>query len=303
MSEVDTNNGSTRISIDGYEPKHLSYSTVDGFRTCGKRFQLQKVERREQRPGLAGIGGNAVHAATEWFDLGSYPAELWKGETFDVVEAFRAAWDEEIEKRREQSPSFKVEDYTVTGRASAEYGGKRNQAWWLDNGPKMVQRWIDWRQNGWQIWETPEGNPAIELELNIVLPDPHGYTGRGASNIPVKMFIDRLMVTPAGVLTVVDIKTGREPETAEQLGLYAVGIEQTWGKMFRPDWGYFWDANKGAHGSPQPLEMYTADYFAEVYASAARGINAGAFLAKPQNRCFNWCSVAHLCPANPNASS
>lgn len=57
------------ISIDGYEPKHLSYSTINGYRMCGAKFRFEKVMRLEQIPGLAAIGGNAVHTATELIDL------------------------------------------------------------------------------------------------------------------------------------------------------------------------------------------------------------------------------------------
>jgi hypothetical protein len=60
----------TRISIQGYEPAHISFSTINGYRGCGNRFRLQKVLRLEERPGLAAIGGNAVHTATEQYDLG-----------------------------------------------------------------------------------------------------------------------------------------------------------------------------------------------------------------------------------------
>lgn len=56
------------ISIDGYEPKHLSYSTISGYRMCGKKFQLVKVMRLEEKPGLAAIGGNALHTASERVD-------------------------------------------------------------------------------------------------------------------------------------------------------------------------------------------------------------------------------------------
>jgi len=57
------------IKVGSYEPQHLSFSTVNSYRTCGKRFQLEKVFRLEQRPGLAALGGNAVHAASEVIDL------------------------------------------------------------------------------------------------------------------------------------------------------------------------------------------------------------------------------------------
>ena len=271
----------TRLSYQGWEPPHLSYSTVSGYRDCGMRTKLQKVLRIEQRPGVAACGGNAVHTATEMYDLDSTPNAT-------VEELFQKGWNEAVEKNREWSPSFNVEDYAVTGRATAAYGGKQTVQWWMDNGPGMVQNWIDWREdNQWEIWETPEGAPAIELELNIVLP----------GDIPVKMFLDRVMVTLAGQIAVVDIKSGRTPETPEQLGLYATAMELTFGEMFRPQWGYFWDARKGEHSSPHLLDSYTPEYFGEVYAEAVRGMNAGCFLAKPANGCFNWCGVRDSCPA------
>lgn len=61
-----------RISIEGYEPAHLSYSTVNGYRMCGKQFYFNKIARLEQLPGLAAIGGNAVHTATEILDRAAF---------------------------------------------------------------------------------------------------------------------------------------------------------------------------------------------------------------------------------------
>lgn len=271
----------TGIEINGYAPDHLSYSTIDGYRTCGKRHELQKVIGVEQRPGLAALGGNAVHTATEWWDKDDRYLD-WNTEV-----AFQDAWAKEVANRREQSPSYEVEDYVKTGRASAAYGGKRNLDWWMDNGPGMVQSWIDWReQSGWSLWELPDGSPAVEVELLITLPG--GY--------PVKMFIDRVMVTPAGQVVVVDIKTGRIPETAEQLGLYRFGLDQEFGAECPVDWGYFWHPDKG-HGAPQSLSLYTGEYLSEQARMAVAGINAGCFMAKPMNNCAAWCGVAKFCPA------
>jgi RecB family exonuclease len=201
---------------------------------------------------------------------------------------FEEGWAEALADRQERSPSFYKSEYIATGRATAEYGGKRTEQWWLDHGPAMVQAWIDWREReGWAIWETPTGLPAIELELNVVLP----------GDIPVKMFIDRVMVTKAGQLVVVDLKTGaRMPETPDQLGLYAVGIELTFGAAYRPAWGYFWHPEK-AHGQPLGLDRYTAHYFSNLYNEAIKGINAGSFPPKPANACANWCGVSRFCAA------
>lgn len=179
---------------DNYQPAHLSFSTLDGYRSCGTRFLLQKVLQVEQVPGLAGIGGNAVHSSTEEYD------ELYPGDEhgdFDFIASFQKHWDLQVEDRRERSPSIPVEDYVATGRAPAAYGGKRNTAWWLDHGPGMVEAWANWRKaSGFSLWTTPEGRPAIEVRLTYMLP----------GDTPILMFIDRIMVTPAGQLVVVDIK-------------------------------------------------------------------------------------------------
>src|SRR5262245_37599015 len=96
-----------------------------------------------------------------------------------------------------------------------------DEVWWLTEGPKMVQRWMDWRAaSGWKIWSTPEGTPAIELELSPVW-----------AGVPIKMFIDRVFVNPdTGVPIVVDLKSGkRTPASDLQLAFYAAGIKSVYG--------------------------------------------------------------------------
>ena len=61
-----------KISIEGYEPKHVSYSALDGYVSCPKRYQLSRILQLEEKPGLASIAGNAVHSATELIDLAQF---------------------------------------------------------------------------------------------------------------------------------------------------------------------------------------------------------------------------------------
>lgn len=201
-----------------------------------------------------------------------------------VAELFREKWDEQLADAKRRSPSFTVDDYVATGRATVAYGGKRNQAWWLDNGPDMVRKWLAWRADtNWTILDLA-GEPAIEVELNFTLPGDY----------VVKAFIDAIFVMPTGEVAVVDWKTGRCPETGEQLGLYRVGlglVHDLW-----PSWGYYWTPDK-TQGQPIPLDRYTPDYYANLFDDTAAGINAGAFPPKPANSCRNWCSVARYCHA------
>lgn len=130
------------------------------------------------------------------------------------------------------------------GRASKEYPNKEDGTWWLKHGPLMVDRWVDWRSNsGWEIWRTPEGEPAIELGLMVDMAD-----------VPVKMGIDRVMVTPEGDLVVLDIKSGaRTPQSDLQLAFYAAGLDLAFG--IRPKFGTYWMARTGITSSFIDLDV------------------------------------------------
>ena len=69
--------GRLSVKVKGslYEPAWLSYSTVNTYRMCGRKFLFSKVMRLEGVPGLAAIGGNAVHAATERLDRERYTVD------------------------------------------------------------------------------------------------------------------------------------------------------------------------------------------------------------------------------------
>lgn len=266
----------SRISIAGYEPKHLSWSTYDSYATCGERARLQKVLMKEQRPNWGSVGGTAVHAAIETIentgpDLG--PVEEWQ-HYFDFEVLFNTEFDTARGDTLRRSPSFGPEDFYVSGR------GKKNEDWWREEGPRMVHRWVDWRQE--TRWQTH----AVEMECNFTLP----------GDIPVKAFIDNVSIVPAtGRHVVVDVKTGRAPETAGQLGLYAVALKTL--HDIDVHWGYYWDANKGSHGQPLDLSPYTPEFLGDLFAQAIAGHNAGVFLPKPQNNCAAWCGVARFCKA------
>lgn len=202
-----------------------------------------------------------------------------------TAEAFKEAWDEQVKDRRQRSPSFQESDYTATGRAGKEFGGKRNRDWWLLNGPTMVDKYIaDRKERPWPLAEI-DGQPGVELELNFTLPD---------HDLPIKGFIDRVHVLPSGELAVVDLKTGRLPETAEQLGLYSVGLEIQHG--IPVPWGYWWNPDKGYVG-PFDLTSWTAERFSLMFKQAIDAVNAGFFLPAPANSCRNWCGVSRYCAA------
>lgn len=140
-----------------------------------------------------------------------------------------------------------VENHPQTNQWAAAGRGKKvsqpqgeDGSWWRTNGPKMVQSWVDWRRkSGWRVLDMGEGVPAIELEILI-----------DVAGIPLKAFVDRVMVVPEiNELVIVDLKTGaRTPESDLQLGFYRLGIMQQYGLDIR--FGTYFDAR---HGRPSEM--------------------------------------------------
>ncbi len=59
----------------------------------------------------------------------------------------------------------------VGGRSSKAFPNRENVDFWQQTGPEWVQGYIDWRKanHNWRIWHTPEGAPAVELGLTLIL--------------------------------------------------------------------------------------------------------------------------------------
>jgi putative RecB family exonuclease len=132
------------------------------------------------------------------------------------------------------------------GRATKAYPNKEDTSWWFDNGPKMVNFWTQFRQDsGFNMYQLPDGSEAIETELN-----------QEVGGVPIKAFLDRLMVAPTGELVIVDIKTGSKPPAGlTQLGIYAILVEKTFG--VRPSLGSYFMARTGELTQPENLDRYT----------------------------------------------
>lgn len=260
-------------------PAHLSYSQLSSFINCGEQYRLEKVHQVPSRPSWAGVGGSAVHAATEAVDL----ILLGQGVTLDPDD-FGAYLEEAIVVAEERS-GYSREDFRASGRASKAWPDKENLAWWQENGPLMVERWKTWRQvNRWEILLLDGDRPAIELEVNAPFGDEL-----------VKAYIDRVMVNPDGEMAVVDLKSGsRMPIGSMQLGQYAESFARVSGYP-RPTYGFYWNARTGSTTEVFNLDVWSADYFEYAYAGIAERKRTGdLYLPHITNTC-NSCGVRDYC--------
>lgn len=204
------------------------------------------------------------------------------------MNTFAARFAEELETATKRSPSWAMEDWIATGRASKDYPNGNDGAWWLDNGPKMVDAYADWRdRTGWDVWTTPKGDPAIELEGIITLP----------LGVRVKGFVDRVFQLDDGSLVVCDIKSGaKTPDSTAQLGIYATLVEYLYG--VRPRWGTFWMARKGEHTPLASLNRWSPNVLGSMFkgfvSQVERAREDNIFLPKPSGFCKS-CTVAKFC--------
>lgn len=264
------------ISEPAELPVHASYSSLSSYLDCGWRYYLERVAKIPESPAWYFIGGSAVHSATEAFD---------RGATETAEGLFMEAFERELAERKANS-DVPEELWLAGGKPTKEWPERHNRAWWLAKGPAMVQGWIDWRARcGWEIW-SPSEDPTVGVELAL-----HVDLG----GVPVKMFIDRVMVTRDGQLIVVDIKTGMtEPESATQLGLYACGLELTFG--IRPQLGGYWMAKSGDLGQVADLDHLTPALMGGWINDWNRARRAGIFIPHPTRRCRT-CGVRDYCAA------
>lgn len=175
--------------------------------------------------------------------------------------------------------------WKASGRKSKEWPDKENGDWWSVKGPEMLHTFINaWREQGWQVWTTPEGIPAIELNINMNYGD-----------VLVKTFIDLVAVTPDGELVIVDWKTGSNiPTNAMQLGLYCTAVEKQFG--IKPANAYFYDARNGEFKQATDLHLWTFPLFVELFAKFEIGLQNNLFLPNVNMMC-SYCSVKDYCYA------
>lgn len=252
-------------------PAHLSYSSYSTLLECGEKYRLTRIDRVPESPAWYNIGGSAVHAATEWFDLGL---------DIDAQGLFDQAFAQELTDVEDTA------DIRAGGRATKEWPGGEDHAWWQFHGPQFVQAWIDWRTANPNLSILQiEGRPAIEVDVVAIIND-----------VPLKGFIDRVMVdTETGELLIVDLKTGRmTPHSPLQLGFYRLALSRTVG--LTADHGAYWMARKGALSSIEHL-WYPDSLLESWLTQARRLIDTGIFLPHVGMLCGS-CSVRTFCSAH-----
>lgn len=253
-----------------------SVSQYKQYTACPQAYKLSRIDLVWSRPAAWLPQGTAFHAVAE-------ACEKNPGMTLDEAhELFGEEYSKAIAELAAETPNF---DYWFW---SGPYSGERDIERRYDIGLEQVTKFFEWReQEGQEIWVTPDGTPAIELEFAIEL-----------DGIIVRGFIDAVVVDTDGSLRVRDYKTGNSPGDDFQLGVYALAIEEMYG--IRPANGdYYMAGKKGKQPSTAAsydLSRWTKAEVSARFHEVENLIQAGMFDPDPEPSKCKFCDVSFSCP-------
>ena len=202
-------------------------------------------------------------------------------------------WEERLaeELEDERSAGYLPFQYYRSGRASKEFPDKEGPDWWEQKGPGFVKSWVAWRDAcGLDIWETPDGEPGIELEVRAKLGD-----------LEVLCYIDRITFVegtdPKNRLYIVDLKSGSSIDAwPRQLALNNLGLLDTFGVW--ATYGGYWKARSGGIEPDWfDLRIYTPEWLWEQVRVTKAIRDQQLFAAQPNNLCNSACGVRDYCRA------
>lgn len=258
-----------------HELAHLSHSSRESLERCAKAFYLRYLTDAPRRPALWSAGGSAVHEVTEAWDrlLVEFPGNTlgWSRTTLQMN------WERQFEAQLDKARAAEPNEWNW-GRAPSE-----PIEVWNINGPAFVQAYIDWRKRSpYELWTTPDGQPAIELDVSGMLP---------GCPVEIKGYVDRIFVDPVlDKLIIVDLKTGkRPPKGPEQFAVYGALVKVKYG--VQADIGVPFMNRKATLGRAYDLTEHTPEAVGEVFGKVWDKIQTGQF---PANGFPSACFVCDL---------
>jgi putative RecB family exonuclease len=257
---------------------HTSFSARETLQRCARSYFLKYFAKAPKRPALWSVGGSAVHEATEDYDL-LVMAGL--KDDFDAEGVWNIHFNLQLAEARDKEPNE-----NKWGRSQSE-----PIEVWRRQGLQFVQSYIDWRERSpWEIWTTPDGQPAIELDISGMLP---------GCPVEIKAYLDRVFKDPVfDKLWILDLKSGkRPPKSPAQFETYAALLKAKYGVQV--DMGVPFMNRRGGPGKPYDLSQVSpkeiGDAYGEAWAEVQDNAQKGVWQANT-NECFI-CDVQASCAA------
>ena len=263
-----------------YPKGAVSHSQISSYVRCSKQFELERISKYPAPPTWYFIGGNAVHAATEFLDK-HWGQNIGDVTPENIVDAWTAEFNREIDDAFLAWPDD--DEWLKFGRRGSEQG----YAYWFAHGLAGVEAYIVWRQAHPEL-VLISIEERFDIELGGAGPrDSVILTGR----------IDRVFRDPQGLI-VVDLKSGtKRPTSALQLGMYALGYNRSHEALEGASvarGGYL--MTKDGELYLQDLTPFTPELIHGMVVAYLEGVEHDVFLPNIGNTCFS-CPMSRACAA------
>jgi putative RecB family exonuclease len=248
----------------------LSPSRAADFKTCPLLYRFRCIDRLPETPSRAATRGTMVHAVLEsLFDLPSAERTL-----DSARQMLPSAWA----RVREEAPE-------VDTLFSEDTDGSDFAAW-MESAAELLG-------NYFRLEDPSRLEPeSREQRVEIVI-----------DGLQLRGIVDRVDVSPAGDLRVVDYKTGASPREAFeakalfQMKFYALVLWRTRGVVPRQlRLMYLADTDTLSYApDAEELTRFERTLMA-IWAAIQRAMQTGDFRPSPSRLC-DWCDHKALCPA------
>lgn len=284
---------------DSHAGPSLSPSRAADFKTCPLLFRFRTIDKLPERPSADQVRGTLVHAVLErLFDLpaaertpaaaAALVAPAWQG-LLDAEPALSEIFAAAVPPRS-SDPAALAAEADAAGQQALPDVPAADEAARLAAFLSSATALLD----GYFAVEDPQRlEPAERESLISTLVD---------DTLLIRGYIDRLDVSPAGDLRVVDYKTGGAPREAFegralfQLKFYALVLWRTRGVVPRVLRLLYLKDAEICDYSPDPEEL---ERFERTLVALSEAIERAKrerdFRPKPSRLC-GWCSHQSLCP-------
>jgi putative RecB family exonuclease len=248
----------------------LSPSRAADFKTCPLLYRFRCIDRLPEAPSSAATRGTLVHAVLEsLFDLPA-PARTLAA----ARELLPAAW----QRVRDEAPE--VDSLFAEDADGSEFAA------WMDSAGGLLD-------NYFTLEDPSRLEPESREQLVEIIVD--GLRLRG--------YVDRIDVSPAGDIRVVDYKTGSTPREAFeakalfQMKFYALVLWRIRGVVPRQlRLMYLADSDTLSY-APDADELVRFERTLKaIWAAIQRALATGDFRPSPSRLC-DWCDHKAVCPA------
>lgn len=257
-----------------------SVSQLTSWVRCSEGYRLEKIARAPKRPAAWLAQGIAFHSTAEVWE-----ASLRTITEDDLVMYYLTEYDRIIAESSEREPDLKR--WMTGGRTKTTDDIERRR----ERGSDMVVAYLRYAEQAPErVWPYMGEEVATEVEFELDL-----------AGLMIKGYIDQILIWPDGRLTVRDLKTGsKRPDSAFQLGVYALAVEQDYGTL--PRWGDFYMLKDGKPDSRVDLSLYTRERVTRWFHSMDAAVKAGVFIPNPGDACRT-CAVSDYCPVMGSRSA